>query len=319
MEVFNREILLALVIFEVLVLGLGFAISGNSYLMLLAAQVLLFAVFVAAWNIIGGLTGQLDLASSAYMALGGITTSLLWMRLGVPPLIGVFAGGIVAMGLAVLIGLPTFRFGVREVWYALMTASLVVILNNLFRYTMGPWDFYLPSKWGLIYLRPRTYFELFLIIDVVLVIVILVNVYISNSKIGYYLRSIREDELVSESIGVDTRSYKLRALAIYSFITGAAGFLQIVIYSSFSYRLFDTGLAISIAIMGIIGGLGSISGSITSAVIFRTLGEYLRSSLGGVFPGLDLLLYGTMLIIVGVLKPEGLAGLFNQVRRWLRK
>ncbi|MGC9182253.1 branched-chain amino acid ABC transporter permease [Thermogladius sp.] len=315
----TRSTLLSIALFQAALLAVGFLVSGNNYYMLLLTQVALFAAFVAAWNIIGGLTGQLDLASSAYMALGGIVTSLLWMRLGLPPVVGVWAGGAVAAGLAALIGIPTFRFGVREVWYALMTASLVVILNNLFRYFMGPWDFYLPNKWGWLYLRPRTYFELFIIVDVVLLAVILVNIYISGSKIGYYLRNIKEDELVSEAVGVDTRLYKLIALAIYSFITGAAGFLQVVIYSSFSYRLFDAGLAISIAIMGIIGGLGSISGAIAAAVVFRALGEYLRSTLGGVIPGLDLLLYGVALIVVGILKPEGLAGLFNQLRRWWRK
>ncbi|MGC8983407.1 MAG: branched-chain amino acid ABC transporter permease [Desulfurococcaceae archaeon] len=315
----SRNAIISLAVFQIMVLAFGVLVSSNSYLMLLTAQVLLFAAFVAAWNIIGGLAGQLDLASSAYLALGGIVTSLLWMTFDVPPIIGVFIGGLAAMSLAIVIGIPTFKFGVREVWYALMTASLVVVLNNLFRYFMGPWDFYLPPRWGWLYLRPRTYFELFLVIDAVLILVVLVNIYISNSKIGYYLRSIREDELASEAIGIDTRLYKLVALATYSFITGAIGYLQIVIYSSFSYRLFDTGTSISIAIMGIIGGLGSISGSIASAIMFRTLGEYLRSSFGGVFPGLDLLLYGTTLIVVGIVKPEGLAGLFNQVlKRWSR-
>ncbi|WP_440059520.1 branched-chain amino acid ABC transporter permease [Thermogladius sp. 4427co] len=317
--IIGRDTILALLIFEAVLILLAFVVSSNNYYMLLMDQVLLFAGFVGAWNIIGGLTGQLDLAASAYIAIGGITTSALWIKLGVPPVVGVFAGGLASALLAVAIGIPTFRFGVREVWYALLTASLVVILNNIFRYSIGPWDFYLPSKWGWVYLRPRSYFELFFIIDIALLIVVVANLLVVNSKLGYYLKSIREDELVSESIGIDTRLYKLLALSIYSFITGVLGYLQVVIYSSFSYRLFDSSLAISIAIMGIIGGLGSIGGSIASAMVFRTLGEYLRSYLGGVFPGLDLLLYGLALIVFGITWPDGLAGMYRGLRRWFKK
>ncbi|MEM1698131.1 MAG: hypothetical protein QXG48_05695, partial [Thermofilaceae archaeon] len=124
-----------------LLIAMYFVARLERYYLLFIINILYFASIVLAWNIIGGYAGQLDLASAAYMATGGIVTALLIDNLNIPPLIAVFGGGLTSTALAGAIGFPMFRFGVKEVWYALSTAALVVILNNAIRLLIGPYEY----------------------------------------------------------------------------------------------------------------------------------------------------------------------------------
>ncbi|PNV79945.1 MAG: hypothetical protein C0179_06455 [Fervidicoccus sp.] len=303
------EILILIVILAIIPL----ALMGNAYYELLAATVVLFSSMVVAWNIIGGYAGQLDLGAYAYMGVGGIVTAELWMKAGIPPLLGIFVGGAVSALIAILIGIPTFRFGIKEVWYALLTAALVVIFNNISRLLMGPFDYYLPPTTGFVYLKFNSYVIVYAIAASFLIIAFLVNFFVERSKMGYYFKAIREDELAAEMVGIDTRRYKLYALLLYSFLLGVMGYIYIVIAASYSYRIFDSSASLSIAIMGIIGGLGSVEGGIISSMVLRSLGEYFRSTFGSSLPGLDLLLYGAVLILIGIFQPEGISSLINKL------
>lgn len=281
------------------------------YYLLFAVNILYFATILLAWNIIGGYAGQLDLASAAYMALGGIVAAILTDNFRIHPLLAMISGGAATASLACCIGYPMFKFGVREVWYALSTASLVVILNNAFRLLIGPFEYYLTY-------RPiRTYDELYLYTSIALMMVLMLNYVISQLRLGYYLKAIREDELAAEAIGINVRKYKLLALLIYSFIVGTVGYLYVVLIGYFyTYTFFDTSISVSIAILGIIGGLGSIEGCIVSAFLLRGVGEYLRAHFAYIIPGLHLLLYGIILITLGVFEPEGIPGLARRFSRF---
>jgi len=297
--------------------AIPFMIGFNQYILLLIASALLYGIFVMSWNIIGGYAGQLDLGAFAYIALGGIIAAQLLVIYGLTPWVGMFVGALGSIGLAIIIGFPTFRFGIREVWYALLSAALVVILNNLFHvYGLGSLDHYLPQVSGWEYLIFPTYQNIYWVIDTLMLVVILINLAISHSKIGYYLRAIREDELAAEALGIDVRRYKLIALITYSGILGFVGYIYVVISATYSYNTFNAAQSIAIAIMGIIGGLGSIAGSLVSGFSLKLIGDYLRGSIGATIPGLNLLVYGILLVLIGVFEPDGFAGIY---RKYFRK
>ncbi len=306
----------------ILLVGFGVApaaLGFNNYYVYLAANVALVAVMVSAWNIIGGLAGQLDLAASAYLAIGGAISGLLLSFYNITPWIGMPLGALAAAGVAAVVGYPTFRMGVREVWYALLTASLVLIMQRIYWLIYGTTEVYVPphpASWY--HLRFYRYEPLYYIIVAVLLVTVWVNLKIRNSKLGYYLLAIKEDELAAEALGIDVRKYKLMALIIYASILGFIGGLYVNLTSIVSYRLFDPNLSISVAVMGIIGGLGHVEGALTSAIILRTVEEYLRGALGAVIPGLHLLIYGVLLIVVGTTKPEGLISLINYLKKVMR-
>ncbi|MGC8974805.1 MAG: branched-chain amino acid ABC transporter permease [Thermoprotei archaeon] len=299
-------------------MAVPFLAGFNQYYVLLALQSVVMASIALAWNIIGGYAGQLDLASFAYIGLGGILATMLMMNYNVTPWLGMFLGAGISATLAFVIGYPLFRFGIKGVWYALSTAALVVILHEVSIMVLGPFDYYIPFVEGWYYLRFRTWENLYYFSLVVLASIISLNLYISRSKIGYYLKAIREDEVAAEAVGIDIRKYKLLALVIYASILGFIGYIYIVSQRTFSYNTFSGPQSVYVAIIGIVGGLGSVSGVFTAALVLKIVEEYLRGYLGGVLPGLHLLLFGVLLIAVGILRPEGLSTLTDTLARKIK-
>ncbi|MFZ2331009.1 MAG: branched-chain amino acid ABC transporter permease, partial [Atribacterota bacterium] len=142
----NLGKLLILILF-IIALGIPYVLRANQYQVLLATTVLLYGVMATSWNIVGGLAGQLDFAAFAYLGIGAYVSGTLFIRFNVTPWFGMILGGLVASGFALLIGIPLFRFGIKEVWYALTTSALVEILKvafNMWEKVGGPVERCLP-------------------------------------------------------------------------------------------------------------------------------------------------------------------------------
>ena len=139
---------------------------------MLLTTVVMYAVLATAWNIIGGMGGQLDLAAGAYLGLGAFTGGTLLIRWNITPWLGMIAGGLTAMVFAVLVGYPLFRFKVREVWYALSSAALVSVLRVAFlmwEEVGGPTERYIPFySWSLYHLRFGSYIPFYYIMLIML-------------------------------------------------------------------------------------------------------------------------------------------------------
>jgi len=290
----------------------------NNYYVLLLTWILYYSTLVSAWNIIGGFAGQLDLAAASYIGLGAYTMGTLMIRYGLTPWIGIPAGGLVAVAFAVLVGYPTFRFGLREAWYALATISSVVVLQKLFlvwESVGGPEERYLPPYYGSIYyLRFRGYTPYYYILLATLALTLILNVKIRRSKMGYYLLAIKENEEAAEILGVDVRKYKLKALMTYAFVTGCIGGIFALISGYLHPHHFGTWTSLQVAILGIVGGAGAgaiFSLPVTTFIIY-SISEVLRSTLGGWIPGIHLIFYGVILMVVVLLKPEGLAETYSE-------
>ena len=289
-------------------------LGNNQYNMVLATTVLLYAVLASAWNIIGGMAGQLDLAVGAFVGVGAFTSGTLLIRWDVTPWIGMPLGGLVAAGVAVLIGFPMFRFKIKEVWYAMVSIALVEVMRVLFLMWAevgGPTERYLPiDTWSWYHLRFNTYMPYYYILLVMLVIVLLLNRWIRNTKLGYSLLALGEDEDAVEVLGVDVRASKLKALMIYAFIAGAVGGLYANIYGFIHPTFFSIDMSVEVMILGIVGGLGITYGPVTAAIVLVIIREYLRSNLGGELAGLYLIVYAVVLILVALYQPRGLVPLF---------
>jgi branched-chain amino acid transport system permease protein len=294
--------------------------SSNQYGMLLATTVLLYAILASAWNIIGGMAGQLDLAAAAYLGLGAFTTGTLLIRWNITPWVGMFVGGLMAMGLGLLIGFPLFGFKIKELWYALSSSALVVVMQSLFMMwnaVGGPTERYLPTGTSPWYsLRFNTYLPYYYIMLVILVVVVLINRWIRYSKLGFSLLALGEDEDAVEVLGVNSQLSKLKALAIYAFICGVVGGLYACIYGYVHPAFFDTSMSMEVTILGIVGGMGYIYGPAMAAIIMVSFRELLRASLGSQLAGLYLAVYAIILILVALFQPRGIAPL---VERGMRK
>jgi branched-chain amino acid transport system permease protein len=286
-------------------------VGSNQYNMVLITTVLLYAVWATAWNIIGGMGGQLDLAAMAYLGLGAFTSGTLLLKWNVSPWIGMILGGLVAAGFAALVGYPLFRFGVKEVWYALSSAALVEVLRVTFlmwEWVGGPVEKYLPFySWSLYHMRFGSYVPYYYIILAILLIVLFLNHRIRNTKLGYYLLALGENEDAAEVLGVDARACKLQALMIYAFLVGATGAVYACLYGFIHPNFFDGFRSIEVAILGIVGGMGITYGPLMAAVILVSMRELLRANLSAELQSSYLAVYSVILILMALFKPRGIA------------
>lgn len=292
-------------------------IGSNQYTMMLATTVLLFGVIVTAWNIIGGLAGQVDLAAMAYLGLGAFTAGTLLLKWSISPWIGMVLGGGVATIFAVAIGYPLFRFGVKDVWYALSSAAVVEVVRVVFllwESIGGPTERYLPFySWSLYHMRFGSYIPYYYIMLALLLIALFVNHRINRSKLGYYLRALSENEDAAEVLGVDAQGCKQKALAIYAFIVGMTGAVYACLYGYIHPSFFSGLKSIEVAVLGIVGGAGITYGPLVAAVILVSAREFLRANLGGQLESIYLVIYAVIVIMMALFKPEGIGTVLRDV------
>ena len=322
-KILSEKILLPAALFLVVAL-IPLFFGFNEYYTFTFSIILVYACASSAWNIIGGMAGQLDLAAASYVGLGMFMSGTLYTRFNIPFWIGMPLGGLVAAGFALAIGYPTFRFKLREFWYALSSIASVPILRTLFLVwedVGGPIERWLGKPKPLL-MRFGSFLPYFYILVAMLAAIIYLNYRIKNSKTGYYLFAIGADEEAAASLGIDVRRYKLKALITYAFILGMLGAIYVNLLGNYHPDHFDTFFAITVAAIGIIGGLGVIYGAPIVAFILVGLNEVARFSVGTI-GGLPWVIYGIIMLGVVLFRPKGVGQLFNEayvkIKRSLRR
>jgi branched-chain amino acid transport system permease protein len=280
---------------------------------------LMYAALSQSWNILGGYCGQISLGHALYFGLGAYTTSILFTKFGVLPWFGMLAGGALSAVIAMALGYPCFRL--RGHYFVIAT---IVIAETAYLLFLN-WDWAgaamgidIPVRvdsWATFQFRrsklPYFYFAL-----VLACVTWLVTWVLEESKWGYWWRAVKDNPDAAESLGVVVFHSKMAAAAVSAFFTavGGAFYAQFVAYidpesvMSFQFSLL-------MALPAVVGGIGTLWGPALGAAILIPLTELTRSYMGGSGKGIDLILYGTMIMIIALARPEGLVGLFSRRRR----
>lgn len=279
-------------------------------------EIFLFAALGIGWNLIGGYAGQLSLGHSAFFAVGAYTSILLMESTGLTPFLGMIVGGFLAMVFAFLIGYPCFRL--RGPFFTLSTIAFAEILRILLLhyqdFTGGALGKVVPfvgeDFWNMQFYSKMPYYYLALAL---LVLVLMLGAFIERSKLGYYLAAISEDQDAAESIGVKAYRVKLIALLISAFIAAVCGtiFAFTIGYID-PYGVANLDLSVEIAVIAMIGGVGRLWGPVLGSALVITLTEATNAALGGLRGGAGMALYGILLIIVVLHRPDGLLSYFER-------
>jgi branched-chain amino acid transport system permease protein len=276
---------------------------------------LLFAGFAQAWNVLGGYCGQISLGHSLYLGIGAYVSTMLYLNLGIPPTIGMFAGGAVAGLCALLVGWPCFRLSGH--YYAIATVVVGEIGYQLFL----NWDFvgaatglYVPFHGdSVIQLQFRTSKLPFLYVSLAFLTVTWVVAWlVEGSRWGFSWRAVRDDVVAARSLGVRVFPSKMAAAAISGGLTGIGGaiYAQYVGYID-PDSIMSGQLSILIALPAVLGGVGTLWGPLLGAALLTPLSELTRSYLGGSGQGVDLMIYGGLIVVVSLARPAGLVSLFG--------
>jgi len=261
------------------------------------------------WNLLGGFTGQVSFGFAVFYGLGAYTAALIIDR-GVNPYLSFIAAGLIPAVASVLIGLPTFRL--RGPYFAIATIGVSeatrVIMNNL-AITGGA------SGYRIMEHRPFRQVEHYYTALGMAALAVAVSVLIAHSKFGMGLRAIKQDEDAAADLGVNPYGYKLAIHAVAAAMTGIAGGV-LARYAAFinPQGVFAFQTSIYILLMPVIGGIGTVWGAVLGGVVFGVVEEQLVAN----FPQIHLLLYGSLLILIILLEPDGLAGLLSKLFRRVR-
>ena len=281
-------------------------------------------------NVLTGYTGQLSIAHGAFIGIGAYTAGILTLRLGVPFWLAIPAGGLLAMVNGLFIGLPSLRL--KGLYLIMSTMAFQIIISKVF----GNWKTLTNGHQGLAIPSPEiggfTFKSDISFYYLILVLVVLATIFASNlvrSRIGRTFMAIRDRDIAVRVLGVNMTVYKLMAFAVSSFYAGIAGGLYGYYLRHINPEHFGLMVSIEYIAIIIIGGLGSICGTIYGALFITLVPELaIRPFLETLGPAIGLsadvyyqiknLFFGLIIILFLILEPKGLYGLWNKLKDFFR-
>jgi branched-chain amino acid transport system permease protein len=282
-----------------LLLLVGFPlVVRNHFLLHLSMMVLLYALLGMSWNLLGGYTGQVSFGHAAFFGTGAYTSTILLLRFGISPWLGMFAGAVLAMLLSVPLGWLTFRL--RGPYFALSTLAF----GEIVRVIVYNWDSVTGGGDGLnILTNLGGLLRFYYIILALTVAGLLAMRFCVRSRWGYFLNAIREDEDAAEALGVPATRMKVTVLAISAFFVALGGsfFASYQLYIN-PDLVYESQLSIQMIVVTLVGGIGTLEGPIVGALVIVPLSEYFR----GLSPVANPLIYGLFIVIFMLFLPEGI-------------
>ena len=303
-EKFRRDLTI-LIILSALYLGLSWFVT-NSYYQLILTLVPIWAAFGVSWNILSGYGGQLSFGHASFFGIGGYVMTLALIYWDLTPWLGIPLGMIAGGVAAVIIGTPTFRL--RGHYFALSMLAYPLAILYFLQY-FGFQELSLPMHRE----NPVAYLEFTdpryntLVGVGLLMVAVFVCILVENSRFGLALLAIRQNELAAEAAGIDSKTWKMRALVVSGMIAAAAGGLyacvQLVVTPE---SVFGMLVSAQPVVFTLFGGVASLWGPVIGATFLVPLSKFLDAYAGDILPGIQGVVYGAAVIVIILAAPDGL-------------
>ncbi len=282
-----------------------FVAPGAEYALDVLFLIFLYGAMATAWNLLGGFAGQVSFGHAAFLGIGAYATTIL-LALGVSLWLAVPVSALLAGVFSLVIGPPAFRL--RGPYFSIATigigeATRLVALN---------WNSLTGGASGLTLASAPPIVQQYFAALALLVASVGLAAWIRVSRFGYALAAVRQDSDAAETLGVATTVAKTQALFLSACILGVAGSVYALHYLFVSPdSVFGFSTAVSLVIMPIIGGLGTVTGPLIGAVVYT----FIREQLAATLQNADLLAFGLLLIAIVAFEPKGILGIADRVRR----
>lgn len=282
----------------------------------------IYGILAVSLNLLVGVSGVLNLGNAAFYGIGAYVSTLLLINMHVPWLIAMLLGGLVAAFFAILVGIPTLKL--RGDYIAIATLGFGeiarAVFNNWTDVTNGPLGINAIPKPEILGISFDSIQAFAVLALVFLAITVFVINRIIKSPYGRVLRSIREDETASVSLGKNALRFKVEALAISSFFAGVAGCLYAGYVTYIDPSTFSLIESVLVVAMIVLGGLGSTKGALAGSLILVLLPEALRfvGFPDAIVGAMRLLIYALLLILLMIYRPEGIFGKFS-FKKWKKE
>ncbi len=305
------------------------------FMLSLVLLILFWAFLGNAWNIMGGYTGMFSFGHAMFYGIGAYTSTVLLVDFIVSPWVGMLIGALFAGLFGAFIGYLLSRFRVRGHFFALGTfaiAEMVRLISTELEFINTSIGIHIPLVRGDSWLRlqfEETFANYYYVILFIFVIGQLVTISLVRSKLGYYFQAIREDEEAAAALGVNVLRYKVISMTCSAMLAAIGGsfFAQYFLFIDPSI-VFGVSVSVQILLRPIVGGVGTIWGPFVGALLLTPLAELTRSVVRTPPPfldfiqgraGVDVMIFGALLIIVVLFIPDGLVGAGRRLIARMRK
>ncbi len=281
----------------------------------LGALVLLAAISASAWNIVGGYAGQVSVGHAVFFGIGAYASVTGFVHLELPPIVGAPIGMALSVLVAAVIGVPTLRLSGHYFSMAtIAVGELVRVLSSTSDFLGGAQGLGGPamprSVFDLSFVSATPYYYIFL---AVLAGLLGLTWWIEKSRMGFYLRAIKDSERAARSLGVSVGRYKLYAYMLSAAFTSLAGSLYLCMFNFVDPESgFGILISVKMVVMAALGGAGQLFGPLVGALILVPLEELSNSYLGGQGAGLTFVVYGAIIVVIARFLPSGLLSLLNR-------
>jgi branched-chain amino acid transport system permease protein len=302
--------LFAIALFGVVLVAVA-ALAQSGVLLTFVMMSLYAALLSQAWNILGGYGGQLSFGHALFFGVGAYAQALGQLNLGLNPWLVLPMAIALGALVGVAVGGLTFRYGLKGSYFALVTLAFAEVFRILAlsaSFTGGGVGLMVPLQEGVANMQfgsRRGY--IYLLLAFVL-LALLVTAWLRHSRFGAYLQAVRDNEDAARAIGVNPLRVKLGGIALSAAFMSVAGAFYVQVFQYIDPGIaFGSAVSVEALVGAIVGGMGTLWGPLLGAVTLHALADLTRN-LFGELPGISMVIYGVVLILIVMFMPRGITG-----------
>jgi branched-chain amino acid transport system permease protein len=301
-----------------LVVALITQVTSSGVVLNFVMMALYAALMAQAWNILGGFGGQFSFGHALFFGTGAYVQAIAQMQFGLSPWLALALAIIAGALVALFIGALSFRYGLKGSYFALVTlafAEVFRILATSVQFTGGGVGLMVPLKPSFENMQFTSRTGYIYLVLCLVVLALIVTRWLKQSRFGAYLQAVRDNEDAARAIGVNPFKVKLTAIALSAAFMAAAGAFYVQVFQYIDPSIaYGSHTSVEALVAAIVGGLGTVWGPLLGALALHVLADVTRN-LFGTLPGINMVIYGVVLLIIVMFSPKGIAGLANHFKR----
>jgi branched-chain amino acid transport system permease protein len=276
------------------------------------------ALLAQAWNLLGGFGGQFSFGHALFFGFGAYVQAIAQLQWGVNPWLALGLAVLVSGFVGLCVGALSFRYGLKGSYFALVTLAFAEVFRILalsVDFTGAGVGLMIPLKESVANLQFGSRAGFVYLVLAFVVAALLVTHWLQRSRFGAYLQAVRDNEDAARAVGVNPLRVKLGAITLSGAFMGLAGAFYVQVFQYIDPAIaFGPHASVEALVAAIVGGLGTLWGPLLGALVLHVLADLTRN-LFGELPGINMVIYGSVLVLIVMFVPRGIAGLGQDVRR----
>jgi len=276
------------------------------------------ALLAQAWNLLGGFGGQFSFGHALFFGFGAYTQAIAQLQWGINPWIALGLAALVCAAVGLAVGALSFRYGLKGSYFALVTLAFAEVFRILalsVDFTGAGVGLMIPLRESAANLQFGSRAGYLYLVLAIVVMALMVTTWLRHSRFGAWLQAVRDNEDAARAVGVNPLRIKLGAITLSGAFMGLAGAFYVQVFQYIDPAIaFGPHTSVEALVAAIVGGIGTVWGPLLGAFALHLLSDLTRN-LFGELPGINMVIYGCVLVLIVMFLPRGIAGLGQHVRR----